>query len=552
MIILMLIWGRVSNYRNSSVILVSRLAQTGKYIVTYIVWFQFCAAQLIAVVMLSNSISDEIYHKTLGVLITTPITSIQIVIGKLLSKLLQIILLLAISIPLLAIIRIFGGVPWNYIISSLSITLSSVLLISAVSLFYSIFCRKAYTVIIFTVVTFLVLFALFPFLFVTFIEITNLDSQIPHTLLNYIVIIPNPYIVFFFNYYSILNPGQIGVGISYSLITYVNSAISLISSFLLLIASIIIVRKTALRQASGQLRSYNKKKTLKTKYGSTGNIKNSNIISVIGPAVFWKEMILPLRKQFRLLRIIGTVLFMLTLFYSYWFFSRKDAIQQSGIQIIYSLIFMGLGTLFTIVISSVSITSEKESRSWPLLLTSTLTDSQIIIGKFYGIVSRCLPLWLLLIGHILFFYTVEYIHFVAVPLILILVSWLISFLCCTGMYFSSIFKHTTTAVIMNFILIALIWILFPLMITLMNFEMRDNLLGTYMSSNPFVQLVVLVESTIKSNAHEEFAQLRFYWPIGTRNFNETLIAFIISFTEYMSLGLILLWRTKKRIRRKIF
>ena len=119
MIILMLIWGRVSYYRGSSVLQVSRLAQAGRNIVIYIVWFQFCAVQLIAVVMLSNSISDEIYHKTLGVLITTPITSTQIVIGKLLSKLLQIILLLAISLPLLAIIRIFGGVPWNFIISSL-------------------------------------------------------------------------------------------------------------------------------------------------------------------------------------------------------------------------------------------------------------------------------------------------------------------------------------------------------------------------------------------------------------------------------------------------
>jgi len=35
------------------------------------------------IVMLSTSISDEIYHKTLGVLMTTPINSFQIVAGKL-------------------------------------------------------------------------------------------------------------------------------------------------------------------------------------------------------------------------------------------------------------------------------------------------------------------------------------------------------------------------------------------------------------------------------------------------------------------------------------
>ena len=121
-IFVVIVWLSVVKFQGTAAYQKSRMAVAGKTIITTIVTFQFIATQLIAVIMLSTSISDEIYHRTLGVLMTTPISSFQIVMGKLFSKLLQLILLLAISLPLLAIVRIFGGVPWNYVLSSLCIT----------------------------------------------------------------------------------------------------------------------------------------------------------------------------------------------------------------------------------------------------------------------------------------------------------------------------------------------------------------------------------------------------------------------------------------------
>jgi len=113
------VWLEQTSYVSASGLYsASRMAEAGKKIVMTIVWFQFCATQFLAIVMLSTSINDEVYNRTLGVLMTTPITSFQIVMGKLLSKLLQLILFLAISLPLLAIVRIFGGVPWDYVVSN--------------------------------------------------------------------------------------------------------------------------------------------------------------------------------------------------------------------------------------------------------------------------------------------------------------------------------------------------------------------------------------------------------------------------------------------------
>ena len=143
-----IVWLSVVKYQGTAAYQRSRMGLAGKTIITTIVTFQFIATQLIAIIMLSTSISDEIYHRTLGVLMTTPITSFQIVIGKLFSKLLQLILLLAISLPLLAIVRIFGGVPWDYVLSSLCITLTAVIFAGSLSLFFSIRNRRAYVVII--------------------------------------------------------------------------------------------------------------------------------------------------------------------------------------------------------------------------------------------------------------------------------------------------------------------------------------------------------------------------------------------------------------------
>ena len=104
---------------------VSRMAEVNRSLVLMITWFQFLTAQILAAVMFSNSISDEIRRGTMDVLMTTPINCVQIILGKLFSRLLQLILLLAVSLPLLAVIRVFGGIQWDYVVSALSITFTA-------------------------------------------------------------------------------------------------------------------------------------------------------------------------------------------------------------------------------------------------------------------------------------------------------------------------------------------------------------------------------------------------------------------------------------------
>ncbi|NLH15459.1 MAG: hypothetical protein GX455_02660, partial [Phycisphaerae bacterium] len=74
LLILGMIWAEEIRYNQPSVMTVSRMSIAGQILTSFIVWFQFIGLQVVAVIMLSTSISEEIYHKTLGVLMTTPIT----------------------------------------------------------------------------------------------------------------------------------------------------------------------------------------------------------------------------------------------------------------------------------------------------------------------------------------------------------------------------------------------------------------------------------------------------------------------------------------------
>ncbi|HOV77803.1 MAG TPA: ABC transporter permease subunit, partial [Sedimentisphaerales bacterium] len=142
------VWMSRVDVQGNATVQQSRMAEAGKAIVRTVVLFQFVATQILAVVLLCNAISDEIYHRTLGLLMTTPINSFQIVMGKLLSRLLQLVQLLAITFPILAIVRVLGGVSWGYLFSSMCITLTAAIFAGSVSLLLSINNRRSYVVIL--------------------------------------------------------------------------------------------------------------------------------------------------------------------------------------------------------------------------------------------------------------------------------------------------------------------------------------------------------------------------------------------------------------------
>ncbi len=130
--------------------------------------------------------------------------------------------------------------------------------------------------------------------------------------------------------------------------------------------------------------------------------------------------------------------------------------------------FTVIGSVFTIVLSATSITSEKETRSWPILLATSMDDWYILLGKAIGVFRRCFPIWLLMAGHIFLYILLKYIHPVAIFHMPIFITGLVVFLTGTGLYFSARFRRTTSAVVANFALALVLWAVVPVILGLVS------------------------------------------------------------------------------------
>jgi len=541
-VFLVLFWLEQVRYGGSAVNRASRMGEAGMNITAFIVWFQFIAAQLVAIVMMSNSISDEIYNRTLGLLMTTPINSFQIVMGKLLSKLLQLILLLAITLPLLAIVRVFGGVPWGYVVSSLCIILTTAVFVGSVSMLFSIFSRRAYAVIILTVLTLAFLFAAMPFLSGLFWHLVTGDW--PDDKLTELIFYPNPYAVLGVNTIEMLNPrGMAGPTFSWP----VHCAIIMAASAALLALCVSRVRKVALRQAAGRPsgadRAGKKVSPRRLARKAARPVRRIN-----GPPALWKELRTPILRRHKLAAFIVISIAVGLLSLTYWSLEAENNLDDDEVQMAYVIIFMSAAMLFNLVLPATAITSEKESRSWPLLLATTLGDGQILFGKFAGAVRRCLPAWAPLFGHLMLFSFIGYIQPIAIPQMAIVVAWVIMFLTSTGLYFSATFKRTTTAVIMNFALVGLLWVLMPFLLLIIGEITRsgDDMAEFYLNTNPFVHAVVIVQAACNYSFDYD-------WPsIAELGAFESTCWMLLWMLCYIMAGLLFAWFAKRRFRRNIF
>ena len=566
------VWMSVVQFQGTTAFQKSRMALAGKTVVSTIVGFQFFATQLIAIIILSTSISDEIYHQTLGSLMTTPISSFQIVMGKLLSKLLQLILLLAISLPLLAVVRVFGGVPWLYVLSSLCITLTAVIFAGTLSLYFSIHNRRAYVVIIKTVVTLVGLFFFLPTVMTAILSAGPISRSLsPKVILPFVGVFLhlNPFAALSVNTGTMISPGGatrmfLGMATGAGLFFYwpIHCALMLGASAGLIALCVKFVRKVALRQATGQLelapkRASRRKRKRSSRQGAEAPENTGLIRRVNASPVLWKELRAPMIQGAEGKNsLIGLTVTIAALVITYGVCAKSKCLDENFTHLTYTMMFVGIGSIFHMVLSATCITTEKETRAWPILLATSMDDWHILMGKGFGVFRRCLPIWLLLAGHVFAFVLVRYIHPAAIFLLLLFVPGLIVFLTGAGIYFSARCRRTTSAVVAIFGLSLVLWIIVPALMGLAAASNRgENLLGRYMCTHPVVQVGVLMDGAGgRYNAHAKLSKLAFEWPNQDYNgrFWPTTQVLLIHTVMYISVGMFFAWRAKCRFRRKIF
>lgn len=114
------------------------LASAGSISFQYIAYLQIALICILAPVFMAGAIAQEADPKTWDILLTTPLSATQIVMGNLVGRLFFILALLFSSLPLFATTQYFGGVPGTSIFASYLIAACAALLVGATAIMLSV------------------------------------------------------------------------------------------------------------------------------------------------------------------------------------------------------------------------------------------------------------------------------------------------------------------------------------------------------------------------------------------------------------------------------
>jgi ABC-type transport system involved in multi-copper enzyme maturation permease subunit len=142
-------------------------AQVGQEVFGALVLVETLLVVFLAPAFTSGAISLEREKQTLEMLTATPISSLAIVIGKLFSALAYVFLLIAASIPLTAIVFVFGGVGPDDVLRAYAVLIVTAIGLGSLGLFISAVMQRTQgaTVVTFFTVLFLTLGTMFGVLF---------------------------------------------------------------------------------------------------------------------------------------------------------------------------------------------------------------------------------------------------------------------------------------------------------------------------------------------------------------------------------------------------
>lgn len=114
------------------------LAAAGAASFQWVAYLQIALICVLAPVFMAGAIAQEANPRTWEILLTTPLSAIQIVLGNLVGRLFFVAALLFSSLPLFAITQYFGGVPGSSIFASYAIALCAAVLVGSIAIALSV------------------------------------------------------------------------------------------------------------------------------------------------------------------------------------------------------------------------------------------------------------------------------------------------------------------------------------------------------------------------------------------------------------------------------
>jgi ABC-type transport system involved in multi-copper enzyme maturation permease subunit len=211
---------------------------------------------------------------------------------------------------------------------------------------------------------------------------------------------------------------------------------------MLIVFSVIAVSKTRFHSAAGSSRS----SSSSAASGSDGKIR-----PIKGSPIIWKESLSATSGKKLILKIVCMVLSVVAIITAYIACIVYDALDSPQIHAAFILGYFFLALLRIAVVSAASITSERESRTWPILLSTPLEKRDIIKGKILASINRARPFWILIAIHLVVFTLLGKIHpFALAPLAILFTASAVA-TASIGTFISSCCKRTSIASAVNLV-----------------------------------------------------------------------------------------------------
>ncbi len=136
-LILVLLWAVLGNTQGGEVSY-RELASSGATSFAWVAYLQVALICILSPVFMAGAIAQEANPRTWDILLTTPMSKLEIVLGNLLGRLWFVLALLFASLPLFALTQFFGGVPGRSIMASYLVSAGAAVLVGSIAIALSV------------------------------------------------------------------------------------------------------------------------------------------------------------------------------------------------------------------------------------------------------------------------------------------------------------------------------------------------------------------------------------------------------------------------------
>jgi ABC-type transport system involved in multi-copper enzyme maturation permease subunit len=144
------IWSMDIRYRSRSGTTVKDMADLADRFFYTFMSIQFAVVALLTPAYTAGSIADEKDRRTLEFLLATDLRSREIVLGKLVARLANLLLLLLAGLPILGFMQFFGGIDPDLLLAAYAALVVSTFSLAGLSMVASVYSRKARDAIVLT------------------------------------------------------------------------------------------------------------------------------------------------------------------------------------------------------------------------------------------------------------------------------------------------------------------------------------------------------------------------------------------------------------------